>query len=251
MPSIAYIGGGHFRGTLRHARGGTRGESSIMEPKLQNQTSEQLGTSDEAPPQPGIAPPTPGMIAMTEAQLSERLERARDAFARDQFGTKDLSAVKARLARLTELEQGEVDRKRASQTEQERLSADLTAALSQTEKAMAELAQLQFEGRIMRAAAALGVKNTDYAAWVVSRQPGASALSAAEIEAVLLAESSVSDGAKAAFGMVLAPTVVNTGINSTSGVGGPAPEVLGRPGTKTSMDLTADEWRVKRSTYGI
>jgi hypothetical protein len=187
---------------------------------------------------------------MSEAQLAERLARARDSYAREQLGTKDLAAVKARLDHLADLERGEEERRRASLSEHERLTADLVAAQSAADASRAELARVKFDSTILQACSRLGIVNTDYAMWVVGSQ-GSGDLNAGGVEALLRGQMELSASARAAFGVAAEARVVEVGMSTTTGLDGPDPG-LGRPApAKTSMDLSAAEWRAKRALYGL
>jgi hypothetical protein len=196
-----------------------------------------------------------GLLHLSQEQLGERLARANRSQLKKLFGTDDVEQITGRWKQLDELTKAEEERKRAQMTEIERYKADLGAKDSELANTRAELAEIKFTAHVTGICAQLGIKNLDYAKWLVSsvaeRLPEGQELDASKFLEERLAESQYA----AAFG-VAGASVAPKGASSSPEPGvqpPPAPGVAGAKsgGAKSVKDMSPGEFQAHLASLGV
>lgn len=147
-----------------------------------------VGSGDPAPAAPAAAPATPAAAPAAGQQapaveppkgsddpvladskaLQARLDRERAKTLRE-FGASTPEEMKAKLDRLNALEQADKDRQLAAMTEQERTNKILEDERNARKKAEDELVALKQEQAITSVIHAKGIKNVEYARFLVDQ----------------------------------------------------------------------------------
>jgi hypothetical protein len=212
---------------------------------------------DETPAVGGSAvPPTnePFAVFPTSEALEKRLKQATRSQLRELFGTEDLDLIRARQAKLIELETQEEERRKAQLTTEERLKAEKAEAERKALEAEDALAQERLERKIAQECATLGCKNVSYASFLIlekTRQLG----DGEQIDiGQFLTESLVSEQHKAALGIATPVSRVADPANTVPIPQAPPPPPA-PPGTPApivdSMAMSPTEWAAKKAQLGI
>lgn len=197
-------------------------------------------------------------ITLTREQLNKRLERATRSYLRKEVGVESADELKARLARVAELETREAEAKRAQMTELERLQSDLRAAQTAREAAEAAAEQARVDLHLTRVFAKHGVRNSDYATWRIMDKLGTLPETEELDEEAYLRELLSDPRERIALGVeglpeAPAPRTVAVAPTTTTPAGSapkpppPNPAVV----PKSAYDLSPQEWARRKAEMGI
>lgn len=192
---------------------------------------------------------------LTHEQFKERMERANAKQLKKLFGTSNVDELTQRFKRLSELESAEEERKRQEMTEMERHKADLEAEKAARAKTEEELAEVKFDAHVSGICASLGVKNIDYAKFIVGKK--ASALPDGEELDVreYLEERLGDDKYQAALGIASEAVEVEAPVSNSPNPGQapppPPPPAGGGGGKKNPKDMSASEFREHLASLGV
>jgi hypothetical protein len=215
---------------------------------------EPTGGGAGAPPAPAPAPGQPFAVFHNQAEFDARIERAQRSALREQFGTESADEVKARLARLKELETAEEERKRAELTETQKLQADLAAERERVTRLERERAAAEWRVQVTSACVSTGIKNVKYALFEAdearSRVPAGQAFDVEAHLKSLLEKPEM----KGAFGVASEPitTVPAPVTTSPNPDGEPPPPPRGNPapaGTD-AMNMTREQFQAHLASLG-
>lgn len=134
--------------------GGTGGGAAGAPPKA----GEQGGASK------------PFAVFTTQEDFNERLARASRSELRKQFGTDDVETIKARMAKLEQMEKDEAEREKAKMTEIERVKAEKLEAEAKAREAQEEADRLRLESHIAQKCSKLGIRDVGYATYLITRK---------------------------------------------------------------------------------
>lgn len=205
-----------------------------------------------APPAPPTPPaPEPKTHTLTDAQFQEVQARGADRFAR-QLGYKDAEDMKA-AAERDKAAQADAEKKRQEQlTREQKLAEEKAAADAKAAQAETEAKSARRDANVTRVCARLGVRNVDYAAFMVQTRNKDAADDPAQLE-TWLAEQ-MKGGEAAALGVV-PPTPVPTPVTTVPGTNPPAPPAPGggdpAGGAKDAMQQSAQEWAATKERLGL
>lgn len=208
------------------------------------------GGSVVTPPEPQ----QPFATFPTSEALEKRLKQSNRAQLRELFGTEDLDLIRARQAKLTELETQEEERRKAQLTTEERLKAEKAEAEQKAREAVEALAQEKLERKIAQECASRGCKNTSYASYLIYEQT-----------------SKLADGDQLDIGTFLDATLKSEQHRTALGITAPVSQVadpattipapvVGAPpppppgATQPAVDamsMSDDEWRKHKQSLGI
>jgi hypothetical protein len=204
-------------------------------------------------PAPAAPPTAPFATFDSQAALDDRLARAGRAALRDATGLESADEVKARLARLKQLEDAETERARAELTATQRLEADLATERARVTAMAAERDQERFRSVVSGACAQLGVKNLKYAQYLVAEAaealPEGQQLDPDTYLRGLLEKPEY----KTAFGIEAVPAVVPAPVTTSPNPGAPppAPPAPGNGGGPPDvMAMNPTQFREHLEKYG-
>ncbi len=204
-----------------------------------------------ATPEPPPAD-SPGRLNLTQAQLDDRLSRARAASVRQMgsdFGIENEDQMRAVLERDRAAQtQAETDRQTAMTREQQ-LQEQLTA--SQAAQVVAEEAaeMAQFQALIHGTCNQMGIRNTAYAEHMILDAAARSTEDEFDEKAFL--EQLLQNPQQAAALGVDGPPTTETGVTTVPGNGvddPPAPTQPAPPGSTNAMKMTAEQYRAHRAS---
>jgi hypothetical protein len=228
-----------FRGPLRAPEGEPTG----------------AGTPAVDPPvAPTVEPTAPvGSITLTSEQLRDRLDRSRTAFLRaNGFASED---------ELKALRQRDVDRvateeaaRKATMTREQQLQEELAQANARSVASEERAARAHFDRHVAGVCATLGVKNLDYATFLVEQAaqaiPDGQEL---DVQAWLQSRLESHPATRAALGIDAPVTSVIDPV-TTVPVGAPpptAPRPGNGPAPVDAFGMDAAAWQAKREALGI
>jgi hypothetical protein len=176
-----------------------------------------------------------------------RLQQHERSIAR-QLGASNVDELKQRLETLKQLETQEEQRKQAAMSELERERDRAQKAELRAQDLERQHAEAQASARITQACATAGVRNVDYARFLIdtARRAGDQ-----RPESDLLGAYLGEDQHRAALGVVQAPSATPTPVSTTAPPGAPAPSNGSQtPGGNASV-MSKDEWSAHKRSLGL
>lgn len=163
--------------------------------------------SEETQPEQSNEQPAPE-VAMSQEAFTERLARAKRSAFKD-LGFDDPEQLKAFVEQSKKLQEQAEERRKAEMSEIERLREEAQREAQRREQLESQLAEERYNAQVAAACSKLGIRDLDYAGYVVSK--AASSLPEGQ---ELSIEATLSERLKsnaAAFGVVTnAPTPATT-----------------------------------------
>ena len=205
-----------------------------------------------APPVPpgNVTPPTPPPVPGAEDEpvtppkwLNMRLEQVKRSTLKA-LGFDSEDQAKERLGSLKKLEDEAEDRRKAQLSEVEREKERATKAEQQRDAARQRADATERSSKVTRACAERGIKNLDYAEYVLSKAELAS-----DFGKLLDGMMTERPDLKAALQLTV-PTTTTTPPNTTDGKPPPAPTPPAPPSTD-AMAMKPEDWAKERSRLGI
>jgi len=224
----------------------------------EQQNAEQKPATSEpttqAAPQQSAAP-TKTVVDVSQIPdeaLKDRLDRHARSILSSSLGVKTPEEAKAMREKLTTLEKQEEERKLAAVTEQEKLTKLLEGERQQREALAFELEKERETNKLMQVANAKGVKNLEYAQFLVDRAKRDG--QAVDIDRVV--SDALGDPlTRAALGIVDEKTPAPPTPANTSPQNNPAPKPPtaggGTGGPKSAKEMTAQEWQAYKRGVGM
>jgi hypothetical protein len=216
-------------------------------------------TGGGAPPDPGppvappVAPPTdPANITLTSEQLRDRLDRSKTSFLRAHgFASEDeLKALKLRdVERVAKDEETRKATMTREQQLQEELAQERAGRAASDERAM----RATFDRHVAGVCATLGVKNLEYATFLVEQAAQATPEgSELDVQAWLQARLESHPATRAALGMDAPVATVVDPITTVPGFTPPPPPRPGAaPPASDAFGMDAAAWQARRESLGI
>ena len=168
-------------------------------------------------------------------------------------GIEDPAEIKRRLDRAEELEKAETERKRADLTAQQKLEQDLATERAAREAAETARDQERYKAHVSRACSANGIKNVDYALFVVGQAtealPDGQTLDVDTHLKGLLEKPEF----KSAFGIAADTTVVPAPVTTSPNPDGTPPAPPRGPAVTPpadSMSMTPQQFQAHLATLG-
>lgn len=208
----------------------------------------------------GTTEPTPGSLVpefQNPALLQERLERHGRKVLKDALGVSTPEEAKALRVKLSAMEAAEVARAQAEMTEVQKAAAATDEAKAKVAQLANELATEKRNSAILTVLHDKGVKNTDYARFLLERDREAVGGGADFDYGAALSKSLGDPLTRAALGIVEGvsqPTTVTTPATTTPAGHTPpkAPTAGGTAdGPKSAKAMTPDEWTAYKRSNGM
>lgn len=204
------------------------------------------GTPPPAPTVPD-PPPEPAGITLSNAQLTERLDRAKASERKALLKSMGFESEEALRASVKAAE----DARQAQLTAEQRLNEQLATERARADKAETELTEARFTARLTQLCAARGIVDMDYARYLVEQAAGGQDNFDA---GVFLDQQLQNPQRKLALGVSGPPVVVNSPttnspVNPNLAPPAPAPP-NGQNGPVDTMKMSATEFKAyERSNY--
>jgi len=204
-----------------------------------------------APPAPP-APEPPTSITLTSEQLRDRLDRSKTSFLRAHgFGSEEeLKALKQRDADRAATE--ETNRK-ATMTREQQLQEELAQERAGRAASDERAQRASFDRHVAGVCATLGVRNLDYATFLVEQAAQATPDGAElDVQVWLQARMESHPATRAALGMDAPVSTVVDPVTTVPGFNPPAPLRPGAPPqTNDAFGMDAATWMARREALGI
>jgi len=202
------------------------------------------------------APPTAKVVDVSQIPdeaLKDRLERHARKTLADTLGVKTPEEAKALRDEHAQLKKADEDRKLAALTESERVNKLLDAEKGERQRLTQALAESQEANALLEVIHAKGVKNAEYARFLVdkARRESNGVVDIGETISAALGDPLT----RAALGIVDETTPVPTKASTSSADRGsaPKPPVSGGSGSgvKSAKDFTPAEWLAYKRAHSL
>lgn len=197
----------------------------------------------------------PFAVFPTAELFQKRVDREAKK-ALKELGIENPETLKSVLAEHEAFKKAAQEAERAQMTEVERLRADLAAREKAAQDAMSAAEEAKFDAHIYRLCVKKGIKNHEYAKWMVANEL-TNLPEDGQLDEEAYFDQALQDGTtRAALGVEPVPVavpavpVVRPPVTTTPKVspsptpGGPIPE-------KTAYQLSDDEWRQRKAQLGL
>ncbi len=213
---------------------------------------------------PAAAPAAPPAAMAPEFQdpkaLQDRLERHGRKVLADTLGVKTPEEAIGMKNELATLKKEKEQRELAALSDAERLTKEKDTAVAEAAQAKAELEQERETNKLMTVLHTKGIKNVDYARFMVEKAKAASGAKSIDYDATV-SELLGDPLHRAAFGIVdppalpAAPGTPSTPATTSPATPGTAPKPPsaggGGDGMKKASDMSPDEWRAYKKANNL
>ena len=223
-------------------------------------TPPPIETSEDPPEEPPAGSQSstdePFAIFHDKKAFEERMARHTRSQLNEIFGTGDKAELRKMWDNYQKLQKDDEERRRAEMTEIERHKADAEKAQADAAAAREEADQVRFESHVSAICAKKGIKNVDYAKFVVAN--AADALPEGEqldVDEFLTQELAENSATRAAFQVEGPPVEQPTGTTTTPNPETPPPAAPPAGGTAPAptdaTKMSPEQFRQHLSKLGV